>query len=222
MPRMARVVVPDVPHHLTQRGNRRQPTFFTDDDYRAYLALIAAGCKRASTRIWAYCLMPNHVHFVMVPAAREGLCKAVADPRRRYARRINARNGWRGHLWQERFFSCPMDEAHLFHTVRYVERNPVAAGLCERPELWPWSSARAHLAGRDDDLVEVGPMLERVDDWTVFLLAGVDEEMRTIITRHTRTGRPLGTDRFVDELERTLGRRLRPRPAGRRPKKRQE
>src|SRR6185503_8599863 len=150
MPRLARLVVPDIPHHVTQRGNRRQPTFFSDEDYRLYLHLLGEWSRRAGTAVWAWCLMPNHVHLILVPSHEDGLRAALAEAHRRYTRRINAREDWRGHLWQSRFASFPMDEDHLLACARYVELNPVRAGLVARPEHWRWSSARAHLGlGRD-------------------------------------------------------------------------
>lgn len=217
MTRMARVVVLGLPHHVTQRGTRRQTTFFEPADYRAYLSLLAVACRRAETRVWAYCLMPNHVHFVMVPSSHDGLRAALSDAHRRYAEAVNRRFGWRGHLWQERFYSFPMDEGHLHAAVRYVERNPVAAGLTRTAAEWPWSSARAHLAGRDDELVEVGPMLQRVGDWATYLEKVLSEEQLETISRHTRSGRPLGSKVFVADLERRLQRILAPRPSGRKP-----
>ena len=216
MARMARVVVPDYPHHITQRGNRRQRTFFCQDDYSYYLELLSEYSRQAKTDIWAYCLMPNHVHLVMVPRQEGGLRSAIGECHRRYTRHINFRQGWRGHLWQERFHSFVMDEEYLLATVRYVERNPVSAGLCKHPEQWRWSSARAHLSGRDNLLVNVRPMLDRVEDWRTYVsdttgISAKDE----MIKRHTRTGRPLGSDAFVRQLEALTGKSLAPRKPGR-------
>lgn len=218
MPRMARVVVPNYPHHVTQRGNRRQKTFFSDDDYVAYLDLLSTSCRRADTRVWAYCLMPNHVHLVMVPSHEDGLRAPLGEAHRRYTRAVNLRNQWRGHLWQERFHSFPMDEAHLLSAVRYVERNPVAARLCQRPDDWRWSSAAAHLRGRDDGLVEVEPMLSRVDNWAVYLSETADDNIGARIATSSRTGRPLGDEQFVRALERITDRVLARRPPGRKKK----
>jgi len=219
MPRIARVVLPHHPHHVIQRGNRRQETFFSDDDYRLYLELVSAACRQHATAVWAYCLMPNHVHLVMVPSDEDGLRASLGEAHRRYTRHINFRNDWRGHLWQERFHSFPMDETHLLSAARYVERNPVKAGLVRNPVDWPWSSARAHLEGRDDELVQVRPMLDIVGDWASYLSAEnpTDEDNR--IERHARTGRPLGDARFVETAERISGRRLQPGRPGPRPKR---
>ena len=129
MPRIARIVVPHLPHHVTQRGNRRMKTFFCDEDYLEYLRLLAHWCSRHGNRIWAYCLMPNHVHLIVVPRTADGLRRGIGEAHRRYSRRINFRQGWRGHLWQARFASFVMDEPHLIAAARYVERNPVRARL---------------------------------------------------------------------------------------------
>jgi putative transposase len=215
---MARVVVPGYPHHVTQRGSRRQRTFFSDSDYRYYISLLAEFSSKTGSGIWAYCLMPNHVHLVIVPAHEDGLRATLSQVHRRYTRHVNAREGWRGHLWQERFHSFPMDERHLMTAVRYVENNPVAARLCTRPEQWPWSSARAHLAGQDDDVVATAPMLERVADWQAYLDGDPTTQAETeLIRRHSRTGRPLGGDAFIRRLEVLTGRSLmrsKPGPAG--------
>lgn len=215
MARIGRVVIPGYPHHVTQRGNRRQKTFFSDDDYRFYLELMAEFTQRSKTDVWAYCLMPNHVHLVMVPEHEEGLRSSLGEAHRRYTRHINFRNGWRGHLWQERFHSFVMDEQYLLATVRYVERNPVKAGLCDRAADWRWSSASAHLQGEDDQLVRVRPMLDRVGDWSGYLAEGRSEDDEWI-ERHTRTGRPLGDPVFVEHLEAMTGKSLTPKRPGRR------
>ena len=218
MSRMARVVIPFYPHHVTQRGNRRQTTFFERSDYRDYLELVSKFCRKAGTRVWAYCLMPNHAHLVMVPSHKDGLRESLGEAHRRYTRKVNSRYEWRGHLWQERFFSFPMDEAHLVAAVRYVERNPVAADLCRRPEDWQWSSARAHLRGRSDGLVEVRPMLSRINDWASYLSSDEDDGIRDRIATSARTGRPLGDESFVRTLEGITGRQLAPRRRGRKKK----
>jgi len=214
MARMARVVIPGVPHHVTQRGNRRQKTFFSDADYLLYSKLIAKAARGSGTDIWAYCLMPNHVHFVMVPVVESGLRDTFAEAHRQYTRHVNVRNSWQGHLWQERFHSCPMDDGYLFSAIRYVERNPVAAGLCEHPQDWRWSSAKAHLSGRNDLLVNVQPMADRVSNWAEYLDMRPDDAEIDRISKNSRTGRPLGSDSFVSQLEALTGKKLRPAQRG--------
>ena len=189
MSRPARLILPGMPHHVTQRGTRRQPTFFSDDDYVLYLSLLRHACRKNGTTVWAWCLMPNHVHLVLVPAHEDGLRATLAPAHTRYAAEINRREGWCGHLWQSRFASFPMDEAHLHACLRYVELNPVRARLVARPEAWPWSSARAHLGLVDDGLTDLAPMRARIDDWRAFLEAGLDEPDRDAIRTAERSGR---------------------------------
>jgi putative transposase len=215
MARISRVVIPGVPHHVTQRGNRRLPTFFGDDDYRSYRELLAEGCKAAQVEVLAWCLMPNHVHLVLTPSSEGGLRAALADAHRRYSRRINQREGWTGYLWQGRFASAPMDEDHRLAACRYVELNPVRARLVAAPEDWPWSSARAHLNAKPDGVVSIGPMLTRVPDWKAFLAAGLPEADHEALRAAERTGRPLGSMAFIAEIENRSGRSFAPGRAGR-------
>jgi putative transposase len=203
-------VVEGVPHHITQRGNRRQQTFFCVEDYSAYLELMAEWCGRCGVEIWAYCLMPNHVHLVAAPQREDGLRRGIGEAHRRYTRRVNFRERWRGHLWQERFASFPMDENYLMAAGRYVELNPVRAGLATNPFAYPWSSAAAHLRGEDDVLAKAGPLLERRPDWESFLAEGLAADVADEFRLHERTGRPLGGKTFVERLETSLGRVLHP------------
>jgi len=218
MARIARVVAEHYPHHITQRGNRRQDTFFCDDDYRYYIQLMAEWCDKCGVTIWAYCLMRNHVHLVAVPESEGGLRRAIGEAHRRYTRHINFREQWRGHLWQGRFASFLMDEKYLLTATRYIELNPVRAGLVSIPEEYPWSSAKAHMKGRNDDLVKVKPLLRMVDDWRRFLSGDVSDEEYELLQRHERTGRPLGSTSFIERLENKLSRILTPQKGGR-PKK---
>jgi putative transposase len=213
MARIARVIASGIPHHVTQRGNRCLPTFFGDEDYIAYIDLMAEWCGKCGVEIWAYCLMPNHVHLIAVPESEDGLRRGIGEAHRRYSRMINFRQDWRGHLWQGRFASFPMDETYLLAAVRYVEMNPVRAGLVQNASSWPWSSARAHLAGQDDQLVKVAPLLEMAGDWKLFLGAATEEEMERI-RRHERSGRPLGSESFVERLESAMDRLLKPGKPG--------
>ena len=217
MARRPRLVVPFYPHHVTQRGNRRQKTFFCEDDYRYYIDLVSEYSELTGTEVWAYCMMPNHVHLVMVPVTEDGLRATLGEAHRRYTRYINFREGWRGHLWQERFHSFSMDENYLLAAVRYVERNPVAAKLCMCPEDWEWSSALAHIKEEDDDLVRVRPMLDRVDRWSAYLSDPGKSNESALIEQHARTGRPLGSLDFVRKLEIITGVDLAPKRPGRKP-----
>jgi putative transposase len=219
MARLARLVIPGLPHHVTQRGNRRQQTFFNDEDYAAYLKLMADWCREEAVAIWGYCLMPNHTHLIAVPSSEDGLRWAIGEAHRRYTRGINFREKWRGYLWQGRFASFVMDEPYLLAAARYVELNPVRARLVASAGDWPWSSARAHLSGRDDQLVKVAPLLAMVDDWNAFLNSAVPEEELRDIRGHGRTGRPLGDETFLGRLEELVGRALKPQKRGPKPKR---
>ena len=222
MARIARVIAEGYPRHVTQRGNRRQRTFFRDRDYADYLDLMAAWCAKHEVAIWAWCLMPNHVHLIAVPGTHEGLARAVGETHRRYTRLLNFRKGWRGYLWQGRFASYPMDAAYALAAARYVERNPVRAGLVKRAWRWPWSSAAAHVERRGDRLIApTDPLRAEVRDWRRFLLAAEDADEVALLRRHARTGRPLGDGAFLPALESLLGRPLAPRPPGR-PRKRRK
>jgi len=214
MARLARVVVPGMPHHVTQRGNRRQPTFFCEEDYAAYVELMGQWCNERGVDVWAYCLMPNHVHLIVVPQSEESLRLAIGEAHRRYTRRVNFREGWRGHLWQGRFASFVMDEPYLLAAARYVELNPVRAKLVVAPGEYPWSSARAHLKGKDDGLVRVAPLLEIAGSWRRLLTSAVSEEQLKEFREHERTGRVLGDEAFQQRLEQELGRVLRRQKPG--------
>jgi len=218
MARYARIIIPDTPHHVTQRGNRREPIFFEDGDQEVYRDLLAEQAARYRVAVWAYCLMPNHVHLVLTPCDKTGLGRAVGETHRRYTNFINARGHWSGHLFQSRFSSVAMDEEHLISAVRYVSLNPVRARLVERAQDWPWSSVRAHLAGEDDELVSVRPVLDRLGQFAD-LLAGDPEDAAFLALRAAEgSGRPLGNADFIAGLERLLGRPIARRAPGRKPK----
>ncbi|MFN2546212.1 MAG: transposase [Myxococcales bacterium] len=208
MPRIARVVVPGLPHHITQRGVRRMRTFSGDQDCRRYIELMSDSCKEHGVEIWAYCLMPNHSHLIGVPESEESLRWAIGEAHRLYTHEINKREGCRGYLWQGRFASYPMDERHTIAAARYIELNPVRAGIVSAATDYPWSSAAAHLRGRDDRLVRVAPLLDRIGDWRSFLGERPEPEIVDLLRRHTANGVPLGSDAFVKELERKVGREL--------------
>lgn len=189
--------------------------FFSDTDYNSYLSLLAQQARHHSLDIWAYCLLPNHVHLIVVPTSEIGLARPLGEAHRLYATRVNRKFCWTGHLWQERFSSFPMDEPHLLAAIRYVLLNPVRAGLVESATDWRYSSARAQVLGSRDGLVNTRPAGERVADWESFLaIQDLGSETETF-RRHTRIGRPLGSSHFVDKLESATGRCLRPRKVGR-------
>lgn len=209
MARFARIVVPGVAHHVTQRGNRRQRIFEGEQDYALYRDLLAARCQDCGVEVWSYCLMPNHVHLILVPSTEEGLSRAVGETHRRYTAFVNARARVTGHLFQSRFGSVAMDEAHLLAAIRYVALNPVKAELVTRADAWPWASTRALLAGQDDGLVRVGPVLDRIDNVAGFLALPADHETEQRLLNAQGIGRPLMDDQALAALETRLGRLVR-------------
>ena len=216
MARRARVVIPDTPHHVTQRGNRRQQTFFRDADYALYLHLAAEAFAEAGVEVWAYCLMPNHVHLIAAPGRADALAQAVGATHLRYTRQVNRRERWTGYLWQGRFASFPMDEDYLRQCARYVGLNPVRAGLTSRAMDWPWSSVRAHVEGLPDRLLTPGPLAERLGgEMAGFFDLDVAAEARQALRRASTTGRPLGAGAWVKALEAATGRTLTAAPVGR-------
>jgi len=224
MPRTARIVVPRLPHHIVQRGNNRQDVFFAAADYRTYLDILQEQGQRFGLRVLAYCLMTNHVHLVAVPGNEEALARAVGRTHWLFSRYINRLHGRSGHLWQNRFFSCPLDNDHLLHAARYVERNPVRARIVRLPWRYPWSSAAAHTGEKEGhEVLDMAAWhrLFRPAAWKKILQEKEDEMMVDRLRRCMRTGRPLASDRFITRMEAKLGARLRANPVGR-PRKKQK
>jgi putative transposase len=217
MARLARLVIPGLPHHVTQRGNGRARTFFSDADYALYRDLLARACRAADVAVWAWVLMPNHVHLILTPADEDGLRRALAPVHRRYAGHIHAREQRTGHFWQGRFGAVAMDEDHLRAALGYVALNPVRAGLVERARDWRWSSVHAHLTGRDDGLTTLAPVLERYPRFEGLIDGQPDEGAFAALRRAESIGRPLGDEGFVAALEARTGRALKPAKRGRKP-----
>jgi putative transposase len=211
MARLARIVIPGLPHHVTQRGNRGERTFFGDGDYALYRDLLAQACQKFDVAVWAYCLMPNHVHLILTPSDASGLALALSRTHRRYAGFVNARARQTGHLFQGRFGSVAMDEAHLMVAARCVALNPVRARLVAKAQDWPWSSGRAHLLARDDEAVNVRPLLERAPRFADLIEGEADEAGCAALRGAETIGRPLGGLDFVAAIAGRLGRAVTPR-----------
>jgi putative transposase len=218
MARFARVVAIDIAHHVTQRGNARRYILSTETDREVYLELLRENCEQRSVSLIGYCLMSNHVHLVITPHKADSMASALKLTHGRYATYWNAKHGSSGHVWQGRYYSCPLDRPHLWEALRYTELNPVRAGLVALAELWPWSSAATHCgATAPDGLLTLEPWTERwdVSSWREYLLAGETEEELLSVRQSTHTGRPLGSQEFVWELEKATERKLAPRKGGR-------
>lgn len=215
MPRLPRVVIPKCPHHIAQRGNRRQRVFFSPEDYKTYLKIIHASCVLFDVEIWSYCLIPNHTHLIVVPSTEKSLALAIGKGHEAYTRYINFKKKWRGYLWQGRFSSFPMDEEYLLQAARYIELNPVSARLAANPSNYLWSSARAHLGLEKSPYINTQALLNRIPHWKSFLAEGLAREAITLLEMHQRTGRPLGSTSFLKGLETLTGLSLLPKKRGR-------
>ena len=213
MPRNARIVVPQLPHHVTQRGNNRQDVFFVDDDRRAYLSILKEQSDRYGLKILGYCLMTNHVHLIAVPLTSESLSKAIGRTHWRYTQLINRLHGRSGHLWQNRFYSCALDDEHFIMAMAYMERNPARAKICRKAWLYEWSSAAAHVNGREEDgILDMEYWRKSVGglDWETFIERPEEKTVMKSLRLNTNRGRPLGSDSFLSKLEKKLGHRVRP------------
>ncbi|MDA0276685.1 MAG: transposase [Proteobacteria bacterium] len=219
MPRLARTVCAQVPHHITQRGNRREDVFFTDEDRQAYLDWLKEYAEKYKVDILAYCLMTNHLHLIAVPATEEGLQQVLKPLHMRYAQRFNRTHGWKGHVWQGRYFSSALDDAYLWAAIRYVERNPVRAKRVRKAENYRWSSAGGHCGLRQDALLTKKPywyrQFEGIGDWSAWLAEGDEAEKLGVLRRNIEKGLPCGSDKFIHKLEKITGRALQYRPRGR-------
>ncbi len=221
MPRIARVVAIGQPHHITQRGNYRQDVFLSADNREQYLAWINEYSIKYGVFVLAHCLMANHVHFIAIPNESDSLAKTFNAAHMRYAQYFNKKLKQRGHLWQGRFYSCVLDQSHLILAARYIERNPVRAGLVKKPWQWPWSSAAAHTR-KGNELIGFRDLLGIIGmssaAWEKYIDSAEEDNFLQEIRKHTYAGRPLGAPEFTANLEEKCGRRLCALPIGR-PKK---
>lgn len=221
MPRIARIIAPGYPHHITQRGNNRATVFFDDEDRQTYLKLLSGYAHKHSLQIWAYCLMDNHIHLLAVPETETALARGIGLTNQVYTQYLNRKLNQSGRVWQNRFFSCVVgSEQYLWAVARYIERNPLKVGLAERADDYQWSSAKAHLTETNDTVLHTTtwlPQSERAA-YSEFVLAendGMDDAIR----KATRTGRPFGSENFIEKLELQLNQALKPQKVGRPRKK---
>ena len=222
MPRLPRAVIAGVPHHITQRGNRREDVFFTAENRKLYLTWLKEYSNKHEVDILAYCLMTNHIHLVVVPTKEDGVERVLRPLHMRYAQRINREKGWKGHLWQGRYFSSPLDDEYLWAGIRYVESNPVRVKMVRRAEDYGWSSAAGHCRLIEDEVLtkksDWWERFEGMGDWGNWLAEKEVGDKVEIIRRNTYKGLPSGSEKFIRKLERVAGRVLNYRPIGR-PKK---
>lgn len=205
MPRNARCVLPGLPYHVTQRGSNRQRVFYSPTDYKMYLSLVREQLADAECRVLAYCLMTNHVHLVVVPKRADSLAVLFRRAHGRYAQYLNTRRHRSGHLWQQRYYSCPLAETHCGAALRYVEQNPCRAFMVKAPAEYRWSSAAAHLGqGKDRSGLLDMAFWERAGGavtWREMHGAEAGSEQLLLLRRCTYAGRPFGGEEFVNQLE---------------------
>ena len=214
MARIARVVVPGIPHHIVQRGNRSQKVFFSDDDRRAYIDYLRIYAKTVGIHFWGYCLMDNHIHIIAVPDKKESFARGFSEAHRRYTRMINFREKWRGYLWEGRFKSYPLNRTHLYAAMRYIERNPVRAKIVENAWDYYWSSARSHVFKQKNSLLDDNFMTSEIQNWKLFLSREDKQDDINLLKMHANTGRPLGDSQFINAIEKSTGRILHRQKSG--------
>jgi putative transposase len=219
MSRIARIVLENFPYHITQRGNGRQRVFYVGQDYHLYLDLLRVYADDAQLQVWAYCLMPNHVHLIAVPQRPDAMASALGRTHADFARHFNLMRRTCGHVWQARFFSCPLEPAHLWRAAAYIERNPVRARIVEHAWQYAWSSASTHVGlTANPGFLDLSAWQAEYTQqrWSEVLEAGVEEEaFGRRLQEASRRGRPLGSSEFTTELEKLTGRALRPQSVGR-------
>ncbi len=216
MPRIARIIVPNLPYHITQRGNFGQNIFEDDTDRIVYLEWLQEYGQRYGTKFWAYCLMTNHVHYIAVPEDKKSLAQTFNQTHMRYSQYTNRKHNRRGHLWQGRFYSYLLDDEHLYAAIRYVEKNPVRAKIVQQSETYKWSSTDAHVLEKEDPLLSMDcPLIETIEDWNLYLSQPDDDEWMERFRVLSRTGRPAGGDSFISMIESLLGRVVKPKQPGR-------
>lgn len=221
MPRIARIIAPGYPHHITQRGNNRANVFFDDEDRLIYLKLLAVYSQKHHFKIWAYCLMSNHIHLLAVPETETSLSRGIGLTNQMYTQYLNRKLKQTGRIWQNRFFSCVVEnKQYLWAVARYIERNPIKPGLVESAEEYRWSSAKAHVTGSPDSLLAADSWLtsQERSDYDEFVHMD-DDETDNAIRRATNSGRPFGSETFIDKLEFQLNQSMKPRKPGRPRKK---
>lgn len=218
MARQARIVIPNTLHHVTQRGNRGEQVFFEKADYQTYLNILLEQCERFKISIYSYCLLPNQIHLIVEPKEAELMARAIGETHRRYSVGINERQQCSGHLFQNRFFSYAMDEQNALRAARFIERLPVTVGIAPKPENYLWSSAKPRIKVVKDTFLKPFRSFHVVHNWADYLERPMDPTEMNKIQLHLQTGRPRGSDLFLDNIEMAIGRSVRPKKRGRKPK----
>jgi len=222
MARQARIVIPNHFHHISQRGNRGEYIFFEKADFQAYLDIMVAQLKAASVKIYAYCLMPNQVHWLLEPTNNQDskiMARAIGEGHRQYTAYINAKKDWQGHLFQSRFFSYCTDEQTAIKAACFIENLPTIMKITPAPQNYIWSSAKAHIQKNTySPFLEPFKSFHALQNWEQLLNRDISKEEINKIQTHLQTGRPFGSEMFLDKIENIIGRSVRPKKRGRKAK----
>lgn len=199
-------MIPGYLYHVTQRGNYRQNVFSEDQDRVVYLKLINENAKKYGVKIYAFCLMDNHVHFLLKPEKRMSMAHLFRVGHMKYARYYNVKNKRKGHLWQARYYSSMVVGKHIKVIFRYIENNPVRARMVKYAWHYSWSSARAHL-GKKYEIIELADEKEYIDrkNWKSYLMKREDGSVLTLIRKRTKKGIMLATNEIIARMEEQLG-----------------
>jgi putative transposase len=217
MPRIARIVGVGYPHHIIQRGNNREKVFLNQRDYERYLSFLSRYSEQKEISVLAYCLMPNHIHLLVKPSGEEALPKMMQGVTLCYTKYFNGENGRTGRLWECRYYSTVIDaDSYLWTVIKYIENNPVRAGMVKRPEDYLYSSAKAHVLGKRDPLLEE-QLFDKgeLNEYRSFIRSEEDQKITEEIRKQTRSGKPLGGSKFLLTLSERLSCSLSFRPKGR-------
>ncbi len=225
MPRKARILVPYCPHHLVQRGHDRKAVFVSNNDYQYYLGNLIEWKTKLGLRLYAWCLMTNHIHLIVEPhddvTAISQLMKRINGRQTAYVNRLEGRSGA---LWEGRYKASPIQtDMYLLSCLRYVELNPVSAGMVAEPETYPWSSYRYRNAEPFPEILDLDTCYlslgsdnrERFAKYRDFVSQGISQQERDFLRASYQRNQLSGNGRFVDEIERRIGIRVERRSRGR-------
>ncbi len=218
MARQARIVLPDTPHHIMQKSMEDAQIFNEKQDFQTYCEILKAQCEKADVMILSYCLMPNQIHLLLMPQSERALSSAIGETHRQYTKHRNEKSSSEGTFFQNRFYSYPMDEPCLLKAASFIENLPTMAKIAPAPENYIWSSACAHIKGRADRVMDHKPLLHIIPEWKEFIALGLPQSEMDDIQAHLSTGRPRGSEMFLDAVEEMIGRPVRAGQRGRKPK----
>lgn len=219
MARQARIVIPHTPHHIAQRGKDGQFVFFEKSDFQSYLDILKEQCARFEVTITNYCLMPNQIHLLLTPGEEKiSMAKAIGETNRQYSAKITKEGKAKGSIFQNRFFSYAADGQTALKAACFMENLPVVSSITTDAENYLWSSARYRIKNITHNFLNPMPSFHAMENWKQYLMRPMPTQEMDAIARHLQTGRPRGNDMFLDQIEEEIGRTVRPKKPGRKPK----